>query len=84
MPEDSISRLATKIVSKGLEVPAVFFLELHKPFTSLIQTTSIILTPLATPFFGAERIESLGRLLADQNSVERLQVEIEKQAQKSA
>ncbi len=76
----TIHKAASFVVSRGLETPISFFLELHKPLLSLMHTTSLILTPLATPIFGANKILALNSILEDKKKVEMLICEIEKQS----
>lgn len=72
-----VARVAERIVSSGLEVPAVFFLELHRPFGTIFYHGALLLTPLAAPLFGIERMQHLQTLLADRQSIDRLLEAIE-------
>ena len=75
--DDSIEKIAKKIVSLGLETPALFFLELHKPLYGVFYNLGLVAAPIATPLFGAERVHSLQDLLSDQKNVEALIKKIE-------
>lgn len=75
--EDTIDQAAKKISSLGLEVPAALFLEMHLPLVSIFHSTALMLTPLATPFFGAEKITAWSELLADRSAIELLIKQIE-------
>jgi hypothetical protein len=70
-------RSAQAIVSRGLETPAVLFLELHRPLLSLFHTLALACEPIATPLFGANRIQSLNLMLSDPKAIELLLQEIE-------
>jgi len=64
--------IAEKIIKMRLQVPALFFLEIHKPLTTLAHTGSLFLQPLLSPVFGAERIESLNNVLAERKNIDNL------------
>lgn len=70
--EPALRRVAAKIVAARLEVPAIFFLELHRPFTNLFHTGTLLLQPIGTPLFGVERMHKLEQLFADPKNIERL------------
>ena len=67
-----LEKCAKRIVELRLETPALFFLEAHKPLTTLFHTGTLMLAPIASPLFGAERIHSLQTFLAERKNVERL------------
>ena len=67
-----LKKVANAISRMKLEMPAVFFLEAHKPLTTLCHTASLFLQPIATPLFGAERVNGLVEILADKNSIDKL------------
>ena len=75
--EDTINQAAKKISSLGLEVPAALFLEMHLPLVTLFHTTALMLSPLASPIFGAEKITAWSNLLTDRSSIELLIKQIE-------
>ena len=70
--EAKLNHYAQKITNSGLAVPAAFFLELHLPLGNLLHTGTLMLEPITTPLFGAERISYLRELLADRKNIERL------------
>ena len=65
-------KLAEQIVSLGLCVPAVFFLELHKPLCAILHTTTLACEPIAAPLFGAEKIKTLSQFLSSTENVDLL------------
>ena len=73
-----VPRIARKLVDAGLEVPAVFFLELHRPFGTIFYNTALLLSPAAAPFFGTERVKTLQELFADGENIDLLLNEIER------
>lgn len=75
---DSLDLFAKKIAVAGLAAPALFFLEISKPFSTLAHTASLAFEPFALPFLGNERIRILQSLLSDRKNLEALAVLIEK------
>jgi len=67
-----ISAIAERIVARGLEAPAVLFLELHKPLAFILGQAAIVAAPLWGLFLSPEEIESACRLLGSRQSVEAL------------
>jgi hypothetical protein len=47
---DHIDRLARFVVSRGLAVPAVFFLEMNKPLSGISGQLLVVFEPLLTVF----------------------------------
>jgi len=76
--EQIISRYADRIVSKGLGVPAVLFLEMHKPLTTLSKTALEMGLPLLHPILGPQFGKSLLEVLESRESFEELICEIER------
>ena len=75
--EPYLDRAARKVVKLGLEAPVQFFLEAHLPFTSIFHTAGLVFTPIATPMFGAERVEIFSSFLSERKNVEALMQRIE-------
>lgn len=74
-PEDRdklIEELARKIVGKGLETPAIMFLEMHKPVAFLAGQSLMVASPFLAPLFGIEGVNRYSRLLSEEGSVELL------------
>jgi hypothetical protein len=64
--------IADRIYRAGLSIPAIFFLELHKPLTTIIRTSVSIGAPLAEPFFGQQRYKSIMQFFESRESAEQL------------
>ena len=75
-----IGELAGKIVRKGLETPAVLFLEMHKPVSFLASQTMLVASPLLAPIFSIDGVERYSALFADRGNVELLIRRIEELA----
>jgi hypothetical protein len=74
-PEDRdrlIEQLARKIVSRGLETPAILFLEMHKPVAFVAGQSLLVAGPFLAPLFGIEGVNKYSRLLGDRENVELL------------
>ena len=72
-----IDALAQQVVKRGLSVPAVLFLELHKPFAFIGSQAGIVFAPFLAPFFGFDRIDQYTQLLSERENWERLVERIE-------
>jgi hypothetical protein len=67
-----IDRVADWIARQGLVTPAVFLLEVNKPFSFLGSQALWMLQPLLGPAMGHDRVAAWARLLEDRTAVERL------------
>ncbi len=74
-----IEQLASAVHARRMTVPAILFLEAHKPLTSLFHTAAVMSLPLLLPLFGA-RARELPAFLQSRDNVERLVRRIEKLA----
>jgi len=67
-----INDLAKKIVDRGMETPAVLFLEMHKPISFLAGQSMIAASPFLVPLFGQAGVRGYSQLLNEPDNVERL------------
>jgi hypothetical protein len=67
-----IDELAHKIAKKGMETPAIMFLEMHKPVSFLASQTMLVASPLLAPLFGLNGVEKYSRLFGSVENVELL------------
>lgn len=74
-----IEQLASGVHSRRMTVPAILFLEAHKPLTSLAHTAAVMSLPVLLPLFGA-RARQLPAFLRSRDNVERLIRRIEELA----
>jgi len=72
-----IDSFASKIKKLKLETPAVLFLEMHRPVSSLLHNSAILLKPLLTPLLGQKRYWNIQELLSDREKIEQLIRKIE-------
>ncbi|MCO6430647.1 MAG: hypothetical protein J5J00_07275 [Deltaproteobacteria bacterium] len=71
-------QIAAWLVNKGLTVPAIFFLELYKPFCNLAYQAGISIKPILSAVMSDKRANVLLALVKDGDSIERLIVEVER------
>ncbi|MDH7482934.1 MAG: hypothetical protein QHH26_13315 [Armatimonadota bacterium] len=72
-----IDELATKIVNKRMETPAIIFLEMHKPVAFIASQAAIVASPFLVPLFGREGVEKYSQLFSSPENVERIIQRIE-------
>jgi hypothetical protein len=75
--DELLGDLARKVVRRRLQTPAIFFLEMNKPLTSLASTAITFSQPTLGAFFGFQRMAEWAALLSDRENVERLIQRIE-------
>ena len=66
-----IEHLASAVHARRMTVPAILFLEAHKPLTSLFHAAAVMSLPMLLPLFGA-RARELPAFLQSRDNVERL------------
>jgi len=77
LPEEERERVLNTVVEavarRGLQTPAVFALEIHKPLGFLASQGMLVFGPLFfTPLLGVERVQRLARLLGEPGAIEEL------------
>lgn len=75
-----IEKAATFVVRRGLESPAIWALEMHKPFGFLMSQAVVVGAPSFGPLIGIERMQTLSRFLASEGAIERLIERIEERS----
>jgi len=75
--EALLEKVAQRIVQVGLEVPAILFLEMHKPLANLIGHAVWVTLPVWSLFWGVATVNELGALISDPERIERLIQRIE-------
>ena len=82
--EALIEAAAEWVVRKGLEAPAVMFLEMHRPLATLAGAGYAFIQPPLMLMFGFRRTEELRLLLSDADSISALVDRIEKKSRRRA
>lgn len=78
---DQLLALAAEwVVRKGLEAPAVMFLEMHKPLTTMAAVGYAFAQPPLMMLFGFQRTEEVRLLLSDRANIELLMDRIEQRS----
>ena len=73
-----ISDLAEKVVSHGMAVPAIFFLDMMKYLSFFGGQLMVFFGPIITAFISSQSYYKFAELLEDRNNVEFLLLEIER------
>lgn len=76
-----VTDVATAIVKRRLETPAVLFLEMHKPLSYIAGQGLIVAMPFLGPILGQDRIARFSRFLQGRDNLERLIQRIEDMAE---
>jgi predicted membrane-bound dolichyl-phosphate-mannose-protein mannosyltransferase len=70
--EELLEQVAQAVVRRGMEVPTILFLEMHKPLANLLGHAVWMTMPIWALFWGVQRTNALGELLSDPTQIERL------------
>ena len=76
--QNILSKFASKIVDKGMTVPALFFLESTKYVSFIGSQMMVFFGPIMTSFINSEKYYNFSELLEDRDNVEYLLNEIER------
>ena len=84
-----IENIARAVSKRGMETPAILFLEMHKPISVFASQGLIVTSPLIAPLIGLENIRIASRLFEKRENVELLirrieDIAIEKQGRSRA
>ncbi len=72
LDEELLRKIAAKVVSMGLAVPAVFFLESSKPLSFIGSQTLVFFEPFVKAFLNLKSYDRFAALMEDRKNVERL------------
>ncbi len=72
-----IDKIASGVVKRGLETPAILFLEMHKPLSFIASQGMVVSSPLIAPFVGFDNVQIATRLMENRENVELLIQRIE-------
>lgn len=72
LEEEFISQVAERIKRMGLETPAVFFLEAHKPLAFVGGQILYFSLPFLGLLFGFQNVSNFAKILSTPGGVERL------------
>ena len=73
-----LSKYANDVTSRGLSVPAVFFLEMFKYLSFIMSQSMIVFGPIVTIFVNEKKYYNTAEILSNRNNMEFFICEIEK------
>lgn len=76
--EIDIEVLSRAVIERKLEAPAIFFLEMYKPMTTVLQHLVLVSVPLLAPLFGSYNVNRVLAVLEDRENIEALIQKIER------
>ena len=76
--QNILSKFASRIVDKGMTVPALFFLESTKYVSFIGSQMMVFFGPVMTSFINSEKYYNFSELLEDRNNIDYLLNEIER------
>jgi hypothetical protein len=74
-PEESarwIDKAARQVVDRGLSIPAILTLEMHRPIAFTLGQGMVAATPLLGPLLGLDRMSGITRVLCAPGGVDSL------------
>lgn len=77
--ERLLDRAASEIKRRKLQMPAVLFLEMHKPLGFLSSQAAVVFSPMLVPFLGFDTMNDFSRLLSKRENVEALLCRLERE-----
>jgi hypothetical protein len=75
--ESLLQNLADKIIARRLQVPAILFLEMHKPLANVAASASVVLSPFLVPFIGLESMNDYSQVFSERSAWDRLVIMLE-------
>ncbi len=78
MSEEIIEKIGQRIFDMGLAAPAIFLLEMHKPFVGIFSVVAQGFSPILLLFLGKQLAEELKEVSLTRDSLEALIVAIER------
>ena len=74
-----IANIAQRVVGHKMQVPAILFLEIHRPLSFLAGQSLILGSGFLAPIFGPENLQKFAKLFENRENVEALLRKIEEQ-----
>lgn len=70
--EALLQKAAHEVLRRGMSVPAILALEMHKPLANVASHAALAFSPFVTPLFGFDAVNDYTRLFANRQNIERL------------
>lgn len=83
--DELIEKLADNIVKRGLQTPALWMLEIHKPLMPLGGQLAIAFSPMLGPLFagGAQDLQTITKLMREPGATDQLISLIQQKSEES-
>ena len=78
--ERVIETVAQAVAKRGMETPAILFLEMHKPISFFASQGLVVTSPFVAPLIGIDNVRLASRLFEKRENVELLIQRIEELA----
>jgi hypothetical protein len=78
--DELIDKIASAVVARRMETPAILFLEMHKPLSFIASQGLVVSSPFVAPLVGIDNVQLAVKLLEDRENVERVIRRIEEKA----
>jgi hypothetical protein len=72
-----LDNAAEQVRKRRLEVPAVAFLELHKPMAGVAGAAGVVMAPFLVPLLGFSAVNDYSRLFSKRENIEDLMKRLE-------
>ena len=70
--ESLLNFLSNEVIKRRFEAPAIFILEMYRPFVTLGHSLSLVAAPILLPIFGAKNFSLAIKALEDRSAIEQL------------
>lgn len=74
-----LPKLADAVNQRRMQIPAIFFLEMYKPLTTMLHAAGVMSVPFLWPLFGPRWCAAALKMLESRDHIERLICLIEEQ-----
>lgn len=75
-----VEKFAQMVDARGLHIPAIWFLELHKPLSFFASQSVVLGSGFLAPIFGPQKVQQFSKLLESRDNVELLIRRIEEKS----
>ncbi|MBL8067995.1 MAG: hypothetical protein JNM28_06075 [Armatimonadetes bacterium] len=72
-----IAQFVYEVKRRGLQVPATFAIEMHRPLAGLAETFGIVTAPFTAPLVGLGNVHGYSRIFSNRQAVDRILAALE-------
>lgn len=76
-----IAQFVYEVKRRGLQVPATFGIEMHRPLAGLAETFGIVTAPFTAPLVGLGNVHGYSRIFSNRKAVDKILVALEDPAE---